>query len=35
MLNAKLISIIIVDKHKADFWKQIFLQLTLHDKVAA
>ena len=26
MLNAGLIAIIIVDKHKADFWKQIFPQ---------
>jgi membrane-bound lytic murein transglycosylase MltF len=34
MLNAGLIAIIIVDKHKADFWKQIFPQLTVHDNVA-
>ncbi|MGA2224109.1 MAG: transporter substrate-binding domain-containing protein [Syntrophobacteraceae bacterium] len=34
MLNAGLISIIIVDKHKADFWNQIFPQLTVHDNVA-
>jgi membrane-bound lytic murein transglycosylase MltF len=34
MLNAGLIAIIIVDKHKADFWKQIFPQLTVHDTVA-
>jgi membrane-bound lytic murein transglycosylase MltF len=34
MLNAGLIPIIIVDNHKADFWKQIFPQLTVHDNVA-
>ena len=34
MLNAGLIAIIIVDQHKADFWKQIFPQLTVHDNVA-
>jgi membrane-bound lytic murein transglycosylase MltF len=34
MLNAGLIAIIIVDKHKADFWKQIFPQLTVHDHIA-
>ena len=34
MLNAGLIALIIVDKHKADFWKQIFPQLTVHDNVA-
>jgi membrane-bound lytic murein transglycosylase MltF len=34
MLNAGLIEIIIVDKHKADFWKQIFPQLAVHDNVA-
>jgi membrane-bound lytic murein transglycosylase MltF len=34
MLNAGLIAIIIVDKHKADFWKQIFPKLTVHDNVA-
>ena len=34
MLNAGLIPIIIVDKHKADFWKQIFPGLTVHDSVA-
>jgi len=33
MLNAGLIALIIVDKHKADFWKQIFPQLTVHDTV--
>jgi membrane-bound lytic murein transglycosylase MltF len=34
MLNAGLIAIVIVDKHKADFWKQIFPKLTVHDNVA-
>ena len=34
MLNAGLIAIIVVDKHKADFWKQIFPQLTVHDTIA-
>ncbi len=34
MLNAGLVPLIIVDKHKADFWKQIFPQLTVHDNVA-
>jgi membrane-bound lytic murein transglycosylase MltF len=33
MLNAGLIGIIIVDKHKADFWKQIFPQFTVYDNV--
>ena len=34
MLNAGLIPLIVVDKHIADFWKQIFPQLTVHDDVA-
>ena len=34
MLNAGLIALIIVDKHKADFWKQIFPKLTVHDNIA-
>jgi membrane-bound lytic murein transglycosylase MltF len=34
MLNAGLIPLIIVDKHKANFWKRIFPQLTVHDNVA-
>ena len=33
MLNAGLIPLIVVDKHKADFWKQIFPQLTVHSGV--
>ena len=34
MLNAGLIALIVVDKHKADFWKQIFPKLTVHDDIA-
>jgi membrane-bound lytic murein transglycosylase MltF len=34
MLNAGLIPLVVVDKHKADFWKQIFPQLTVHADVA-
>jgi len=34
LLNAGLIAPIIVDKHKADFWKQIFPKLTVYDSVA-
>jgi membrane-bound lytic murein transglycosylase MltF len=34
MLNAGPITIIVVDKHKADFWNQIFPQVTVHDNVA-
>ena len=34
MLNAGLIPLAVVDKHVADFWKQIFPQLTVHDDVA-
>jgi membrane-bound lytic murein transglycosylase MltF len=34
MVNSGLIPIIIVNKHQADFWKQIFPQLTVHDNVA-
>jgi membrane-bound lytic murein transglycosylase MltF len=34
MVNAGLIGLIVVDKHLADFWKQIFPQLTVHDDVA-
>jgi membrane-bound lytic murein transglycosylase MltF len=33
MLNAGLIALIVVDKHKADFWKQIFPKLTVHDNI--
>jgi membrane-bound lytic murein transglycosylase MltF len=34
MLNAGLIAVIIVDKHIADFWKQIFPKITVHDNIA-
>jgi membrane-bound lytic murein transglycosylase MltF len=34
MLNAGLVAVIVVDKHKGDFWKQIFPKLTVHDDVA-
>ncbi len=34
MLNAGLIPIVVVDKHMADFWKQIFPELTVHDNIA-
>jgi membrane-bound lytic murein transglycosylase MltF len=34
MLNAGLVALLVVDKHKADFWKQIFPKLTVYDKVA-
>jgi len=34
MLNAGLVAFVIVDKHIADFWKQIFPQLTVHDNIA-
>jgi membrane-bound lytic murein transglycosylase MltF len=34
ILNAGLVSLVIVDKQLADFWKQIFPQLTVHDQIA-
>jgi membrane-bound lytic murein transglycosylase MltF len=34
MVNASLIPLIIVDKHKADFWKQVFPKIKVHDGVA-
>jgi len=34
MVNSGLIPLIIVNKPQADFWKQIFPQLTVHDNVA-
>ena len=34
MLNAGLMPLVVVDKHMADFWKQIFPKLTVHDDVA-
>jgi membrane-bound lytic murein transglycosylase MltF len=33
MLNAGLIPLVVVDQHKAVFWKQIFPQLTVHDNI--
>ncbi|MNF55977.1 Membrane-bound lytic murein transglycosylase F precursor [compost metagenome] len=34
MLNAGMIPLIVVDKHKADFWKKVFPAITVHDAVA-
>ena len=34
MLNAGLIPLIVVDKHKADLWKQVFSKITVHEDVA-
>ena len=34
MVNAGLVPLIIVDKHKADFWKQIFPRIKVHDGIA-
>jgi membrane-bound lytic murein transglycosylase MltF len=34
MVNAGLIPLIVVDKHKAGFWKQVFPKITVHDGVA-
>jgi membrane-bound lytic murein transglycosylase MltF len=34
MLNAGLLPLIVMDKHKADFWKQIFPKVTVHDEIA-
>jgi len=34
MLNAGLIPLIVVDKHKADLWKQVFPKITVHPDVA-
>ncbi len=34
MTNAGLTPLIIVDKHKADFWKQVFPKITVHADVA-
>jgi membrane-bound lytic murein transglycosylase MltF len=33
MLNAGLVATVIVDKHIADFWKQVFPKLTVHDGI--
>ena len=34
MVNAGLISMIVVDNHKAEFWAQIFDNITLHPEIA-
>ena len=34
MVNAGLMPLIVVDKHKADFWKQVFPKITVHAGVA-
>jgi membrane-bound lytic murein transglycosylase MltF len=34
MVSAGLIPLIVVDKHKADFWKKIFPKITVHDEIA-
>jgi len=34
MVNAGLVGIVVVDKHIASFWKQIFPRLTVHDDIA-
>ena len=34
MLNAGLVAIVVVDKHIADFWKQVFPKITVHDDIA-
>jgi membrane-bound lytic murein transglycosylase MltF len=33
MLNADLVAMVVVDKHIADFWKQVFPKLTVHDGI--
>jgi membrane-bound lytic murein transglycosylase MltF len=34
MLNAGLVPLVVVDQHTANFWKQVFPQLVVHDDVA-
>ena len=34
MVNAGLVPLIVMDKHKADFWKQVFSKITVHDGIA-
>ena len=34
MVNAGLIKITVVDNYLAEFWKQVFTNLTVHDAVA-
>lgn len=33
MLNAGMIPLIVVDKHKADFWKKVFPTITVHEDI--
>lgn len=33
MLNAGLVSLLVVDKHKADFWREIFPYVKVHDDI--
>jgi membrane-bound lytic murein transglycosylase MltF len=34
MLNAGLVSILVVDQHIADFWKKVFTKIVIHDTMA-
>jgi membrane-bound lytic murein transglycosylase MltF len=34
MLNAGLVSILVVDQHIADFWKKVFTKIVVHDTMA-
>jgi len=34
MVNAGLIPFIVMDQHKADFWKQVFPKITVHEGIA-
>jgi membrane-bound lytic murein transglycosylase MltF len=34
MVNAGLVGIVVVDNHKAEFWKQIFTRIVLHPAIA-
>jgi membrane-bound lytic murein transglycosylase MltF len=34
MVNAGLIPFVVADKHKADFWKQVFPKIKVHDGIA-
>jgi len=34
MLNAGLVAVVVVDKHIADFWKQVLPKLVVHDDIA-
>jgi membrane-bound lytic murein transglycosylase MltF len=34
MLNAGLVSTLVVDQHKADFWKKVFPKIVVHDTIA-